>query len=174
MEEESLNISIFDVDGDEGAFFQQQPQPALSMDNVIAGFEALLQQDVVKATQQPSTHYLLLDPHVQLADIEAVLGQPASVVHTDPVILSIVSEPTITLPPYVHYHKTKHPLQIVPNTNLFESNLNREAQVYNTRTPQQWKAQLANRQEVQRVCAEFLASTHTVPQYITQWVDSIQ
>jgi hypothetical protein len=173
MEETSLNISIFDV-GEEGEF-PQAPfrQNSRNIEDVIADVEVLFQQEMVAPPVTTHHHYLLLDPTAQLHSIEQILGQPATIIHTDPTILSIQSKPAQTLPPSVHYHNTKTPIQMVPNTKLFTQNLCREAINHNTRTPSQWKSHL-NEHEVTRVCALFMQTVATPPQYITQWVDSIQ
>lgn len=172
MEEQSLNISIFDVADNDALPTTPFQQATRNMADIISEMEALFTQEVI-AQPESNNHYLLLDPTAQLQEVEKILGQPATLVHTDPVILSIQAPPTMALPPNVQYHKTKTSLQMLPNTKLFAQNLAREAINHNTRTPQQWKAHL-NEKEVTRVCSLFMQNVHTAPPFITKWVQSIQ
>ena len=169
MDEQSLNISIFDVIEEDP---QQQAVLPRTLTDVIADFENLFRQELF-TVGQPSNHYLLLDKTAHLPTLEKLLGHPANIIHNNPIIVSIDKKPNITLPNNVTYHNTKRPLQIMPNTELFNQNLQKEAAIFGTRTPQQWMAQLTP-QEVNTVCTQFFQTNHTPPAYLAQWVNAIQ
>jgi hypothetical protein len=170
MDEQSLNISIFDVGGENEDHPQTTPQRSLT--DVIADFEKLFQQDLFTPASR-SNHYLLLDKTAHLPTVEKLLGHPATIIHNNPVIISIPKKPTHPLPNNVTYHNTQQPLQIMPNTALFNQNLEREATIFKTRTPQQWLRHL-NEQEVSTTCSEFFQQTKTPPHYLSQWLNAIQ
>ena len=142
------------------------------MEDVISDLEVLM-QDVSAPTSNQSTHYLVLDPSVDLTSAESLLQQPVSVVHNDPIILSVDARPSVQLPNTIRYHNTQGSLQLVPSTKLFNQYLKREAKTYNTRTPEAWKSMLTDHSEIHSLCRQYMEKTSNT-EVLMEWVAALK